>query len=118
MSDDTPVIPSIPLCLLNTVFNELKPSSSLSMIKFTTPISKSPVRVPIINPSTGVKPIEVSMDLPPSMAHMEAPFPKWQVMIFCFPIGTFNNRQASLEMYQWLVPWKPYRRMRYLLYNE
>ena len=44
----------------------------------------SPQRVPITRPSTGVKPIEVSMDLPFLMAQMEAPLPRWQLTIFAF----------------------------------
>jgi len=38
--------------------------------------SISPQRVPIINPSRGVKPIEVSIDFPLSIAVIEAPFPR------------------------------------------
>ena len=35
----------------------------------------------IVTPANGVNPIEVSMDLPPSTAVIDTPFPKWQVMI-------------------------------------
>ena len=41
-----------------------------------------PQRVPMTRPSSGVKPMVVSMDLPPSTAVMLAPLPRWQVMIF------------------------------------
>ena len=44
--------------------------------------SITPQRVPIIRPARGVRPIEVSMHLPESMAVMEEPFPRWQVMTF------------------------------------
>ena len=36
-----------------------------------------PQRVPIMTPSSGVKPMVVSMHLPSSMAHREAPEPMW-----------------------------------------
>ena len=42
----------------------------------------SPDRVTIISPSKGVRPMVVSIDRPWSMAHAEAPSPRWQVMIF------------------------------------
>ena len=38
--------------------------------------SISPVRVPIVIPAKGVKPIEVSIDLPYSTAVIEPPLPK------------------------------------------
>ena len=37
--------------------------------------SMEPQRVPMGTPSRGVKPMEVSMDLPPSMAQTEEPLP-------------------------------------------
>ena len=46
-----------------------------------------PVRVPIITPPSGVNPIEVSTDLPPSTAVIETPFPTWAVIIFVSSIG-------------------------------
>ncbi len=46
--------------------------------------SMSPLRVPIIRPSRGVNPIEVSMDTPCSMAVTDAPLPRWHVMTFVF----------------------------------
>ena len=36
----------------------------------------------ITSPSSGVKPIDVSIELPPAMAQAEAPLPRWSVMIF------------------------------------
>ena len=38
--------------------------------------SMLPERVPIVTPASGVKPIEVSIDLPPSTAAILAPLPK------------------------------------------
>ena len=43
--------------------------------------SRSPLRVPITSPSSGVKPIEVSTDRPPRTAATEQPLPRWQVII-------------------------------------
>ncbi len=43
-----------------------------------TPGSTEPERVPIIRPSSGVKPIEVSIGLPPWIAEAEQPLPRWQ----------------------------------------
>ena len=44
--------------------------------------SRSPERVPMISPSSGVNPIDVSTDSPPLTAVTLAPFPKWHTMIF------------------------------------
>ena len=57
--------------------------------------SISPHLVPIINPSNGVRPIEVSITLPFLIAATEAPFPKWQVIIFKSFIS-FPNISAAL----------------------
>ena len=55
----------------------------------------SPVRVPIITPPSGVNPIDVSTDLPPSTAVIETPFPTWAVIILVSSIGFPNNLAAS-----------------------
>jgi hypothetical protein len=39
----------------------------------------SPLRVPITKPSSGVRPMLVSCDAPPSTAATEAPLPKWAI---------------------------------------
>ena len=57
----------------------------------------SPERVPIVTPANGVKPIEVSTDFPPSTAVIDAPFPRWQVMIFNSSIGLPNISAARSE---------------------
>ncbi len=44
--------------------------------------STAPVLVPIRTPSSGVNPIDVSTDLPPSTAVIDEPFPRWQETIF------------------------------------
>ena len=56
-----------------------------------------PQRVPIGTPSSGVKPIEVSTDLPPSTAVMLEPFPRWQVIIFVFSAGIPSMAAARFE---------------------
>ena len=43
--------------------------------------STEPQRVPMGRPSSGVKPIVVSTEMPPSTAVIEEPLPRWQVMI-------------------------------------
>ena len=57
----------------------------------------SPERVPIVTPANGVKPIDVSTDCPPSTAVIDAPFPRWQVMIFNSSIGLPNISAARSE---------------------
>jgi hypothetical protein len=42
----------------------------------------SPVRVPITRPSSGVNPMEVSMERAGPDGAGEAPLPRWSVMIF------------------------------------
>ena len=44
------------------------------------PGSIEPLRVPIIRPSSGVKPMVVSMLFPPRTAASEAPLPRWQMI--------------------------------------
>ena len=44
------------------------------------PGSRSPERVPMTTPPSGVRPIEVSTDKPCLTAVTEQPFPRWQVM--------------------------------------
>ena len=49
-----------------------------SSIRYSsTPASSAPARVPIGRPSTAVNPIVLAMLLPPSMAHMLEPLPRW-----------------------------------------
>src|SRR5216110_3061339 len=49
---------------------------SLVAIRLTIAGSMSPDRVPITKPSSGVIPIDVSMELPPRIAAAEHPFPR------------------------------------------
>ena len=82
ISLDTPEIPKRPdflLRMLTISATSLMPSFCIT--KATKEASISPVRVPMVKPANGVKPIEVSTEIPPSTAVIEAPLPKWQVMI-------------------------------------
>ena len=51
------------------------------------PASRSPERVPIGRPASGVKPMEVSTDLPPLTAVTDEPLPRWQEMSLSSSIG-------------------------------
>ena len=76
--------------------------------------SIEPERVPIIIPSRGVRPIVVSKHLPPLIAEIDEPLPRWQVTILSssalyLPGYFFIRKSVALaETYLWLVPWKPY----------
>ena len=70
-------------------------SGSRSIMNGIIAGSRSPVRVPIITPPSGVNPIEVSTDLPPSTAVIETPFPTWAVIIFVSSIGFPSSLAAS-----------------------
>ena len=69
--------------------------------------SMSPLRVPIMTPASGVKPMDVLTDLPPSTAVMLAPLPRWQVMIFISLMSRSISCAQRMDTYLWLVPWKP-----------
>ncbi|MNG17600.1 hypothetical protein D3C84_1016000 [compost metagenome] len=64
ISLDKPLIACSPLCLFSIEFTSLTLKSSLFMTNGTTAGSRSPLRVPIISPSSGVMPMLVSNDLP------------------------------------------------------
>ena len=57
---------------------------------------------------SGVSPIDVSTDFPPSIAHIDEPWPIWQVIIFKSSIFSFIISAALFATNLWLVPWKPY----------
>ena len=73
----------------------------------TTDGSTPPERVPIIKPSRGVKPIDVSITLPWSTAAIDEPLPRWQVIILrslmSLPILSATLCDTNLCE----VPWKP-----------
>ena len=91
MSLVSPEMPSSPERLLSIekISSTLVPSLC---IRYSTTVgSMSPLRVPIISPSSGVMPMEVSTDLPPLIAPAEQPLPRWRVMMLislrCFPVS-------------------------------
>ena len=97
ISLDSPKMPNTPLFLFSRLEIPAASKPSFSMMKETAPPSMSPLRVPIIKPSSGVSPMLVSTHLPSLTAVMEPPLPMWQVMIF-FPSGsTPKNSQTRFE---------------------
>ena len=61
--------------------------------------SISPHLVPIITPCNGVSPIDVSIHFPSLTADIDAPFPKWQTIIFeCsgFPNAFIHSSETNL----------------------
>ena len=57
------------------------------------------LNVYIVTPASGVNPIEVSMDSPPSIAAIEAPLPIWHEIILKSSIGLPKISAALLETY-------------------
>lgn len=55
---------------------------SFSIMNGTMAGSMLPQREPMMMPSSGVKPMLVSMTLPSLTAEIEEPLPRWQVTIF------------------------------------
>ena len=71
------------------------------------PGSMSPVRVPIIRPASGVRPMDVSTARPPRTAAAEAPLPRCRV-IWLTSRGSLPSSSGTWpDTYSWLVPWKP-----------
>ena len=68
----------------------------------------SPDRLPIIRPSKGLNPIEVSRLFPFLIAAILQPWPKWAVIKSKFSKGFPRIFDASFATYLWLVPWNPY----------
>jgi hypothetical protein len=69
--------------------------------------SQSPERVPMMRPSRGVRPIEVSKEQPSFTALIEEPLPMC-AMIRLVLKGSWPRRTAArLAVYRKLVPWKP-----------
>ena len=70
--------------------------------------SKSPDLVPIIKPSNGVNPIEVSTHTPPFIAAILEPFPKWHEIIFISSFFLPNFFAASSDINLCELPCAPY----------
>ena len=63
------------------------------------PASMSPERVPMGRPASGVKPMEVSTLLPPSIAVTEEPLPRWQEISLSCSMGLPSISAARWETY-------------------
>ena len=72
----------------------------------TTPGSSAPVRVPMTNPSSAVKPIVVAMLTPSLSAHIDAPLPKCATTVRP-RAAAMSIRGNSPAMYSYDRPWKP-----------
>ena len=99
-----PVIPQSPLSLLRILSICAGVSPSCSMMWRGIAGSISPQRVPMTIPSKDVKPMLVSTDLPPAMAAILEPLPKWHVMIFKSSMGIPAIWAALLATKRWDVP--------------
>ena len=75
------------------------------------PGSIEPARVPIIRPSSGVIPIDVSTDRPPSTAVTEQPLPRWATTSRSPSTGRPRSSAARATDQATDRPWKPKRRM-------
>ena len=62
-------------------------SAILRRMNNRTPGSMSPVRVPLMMPPVGVRPIDVSRHLPLRIAVMEAPLPRCATISFSGTLG-------------------------------
>ncbi len=82
---------------------------SCSISHGSIPGSTLPLRVAITSPSSGVKPIVVSQERPPSIAHSDAPAPKWQLTILA-PAAPATSSGTRAATHEWESPWKPKRR--------
>ena len=71
-----PEMPSVPdfLFMISSIWAGVRPSRSIKNV--TTEGSNPPERVPIIKPSSGVMPMDVSMTLPFLIAAIDEPLPK------------------------------------------
>ena len=93
-----PEMPSRPDCLFIRSFMPAASSPSLSMMYGTMAGSMAPQRVPIMRPSSGVRPMDVSTATPWSMALMEHPLPRWHVMSFNSSSGSPKTAAARSEI--------------------
>ncbi len=94
MSFESSLTPSSPDFLLTTVssFSAASaafgvPSAIFFRMKISTPGSMSPVRVPLMMPPDGVRPIEVSRHWPLRIAEIDAPFPRCATISFSGTLG-------------------------------
>ena len=100
-------MPSTPLRLFRKSSSWLGVISSRRASTSITDGSMSPERVPMTRPSSGVRPIEVSTDSPPSIAVIDAPLPRCSTICFSSRRGRPTKSAAASLTNLWLVPWKP-----------
>ncbi len=77
---------------------------SCSSSHSSTPGSTLPERVAITRPSSGVKPIVVSIEQPPTIAHSEAPAPRWQLTILRSRGSASSSWGARRATHAWESP--------------
>merc|ERR1711969_523625 len=109
---EAPARPSRPLRLFSRVSRSSVDSPTRRDRCRSTAGSRSPERVPITSPSSGVSPIEVSIERPPSIAATEAPFPRWKTIWRSCSRGRSRKSAAASLTNLCDVPWNPYRRTR------
>ena len=71
------------------------------------PGSIDPARVPIIKPSSGVMPMDVATDRPPSTAVTEQPLPRWATIVRRSPAGFASSAAARSADHATDMPWNP-----------
>ncbi len=81
MSFVRPETPSSPDCVFSSVSTSDGDIPSFRAMTPTIAGSRSPERVPITRPSSGVMPIDVSTEDPALIAAAEQPFPRCSVMM-------------------------------------
>ena len=70
-----------------------------------------PARVPIIRPSSGVKPIDVATERPPRTAVTEQPLPRCATTMSSSLAGRLGRTPARSIAHVTDSPWKPKRRI-------
>src|ERR1035438_3776151 len=97
MSLDSPEIPSKPDCVFRSVSTSDGDIPSFVATRFTIAGSRSPERVPITRPSSGVMPMEVSTEFPWRLAVAEHAVPRWSLLRLVW--SHFFKDTATTEIY-------------------
>ena len=112
----TSIIPPLPPASPSTPESKLRARSSESTLRYpsrstyrSAPGSIDPERVVIGTPSSGVKPIVVSTDLPERTAVTDEPPPRWQTT--SRSTGRPRSSGTRCAHHSTERPWNPYRRM-------
>src|SRR5579872_6543703 len=95
MSFVSPETPNNPDCVFSSVSTSDGDNPSLRAMTLTIAGSRSPDRVPMTSPSSGVIPIEVSMETPALMAAAEQPFPQMKGDDVCLLAGHIAQRTIT-----------------------